>query len=70
MRAQPLSALITSSAAVPLGAAIDASAIRATHVLQQAGWPSERIAQVLEELAILREDMGESDGEGTGTPWH
>lgn len=70
MRAQPLSALIASSAAVPLGAAIDASAIRATHAPQQAGRPSERIAQVLEELAILREDMGESDGAKEGSPWH
>ena len=58
--------VIAASAAVPLDAAMDASAIRLTQHLQRAVWPPERIAQVLSELALLREDMGESGKGGAG----
>lgn len=62
--------VIASSGGVQLSAAIDASVIRATRGLQLAGAPKERIEQVSDALAALREDMGETDDAGEGSPWH
>lgn len=62
--------VIASPVAVPLDAATDAAVIRATRGLQLAGAPKERIEQVSDALAALREDMGETDDAGEGSPWH